>query len=65
VEDLGPVLDKTLLNGEKGEKFDCFGVEKEAVLDWKSVHHVARSNATINISSADIYIDEYSYFVTA
>ena len=39
-------------------------MEKESVLDWKGVYHVAKSNATNKISSGDIfYVDEYSYFV--
>lgn len=65
VEELDLVIDKTLLNGEEGEKFECFGVEKEAVLDWKGVYRVAKSDATIKISSGNLYVDEYSYFLTA
>lgn len=52
-----------LEDGEMGEQFECFGAEKEAVCDWKDVYSVATAEATIKISSGDIYIDEYSYFV--
>jgi len=63
LDKLDPLDDKTLLDGEEGEKFEIFQAEKQAIWDWKDIYSVATGKATIKISCGDIYIDEYSYYV--
>lgn len=63
LDELDPLDDKTLLVSEEGDKFEVFQVEKQAIWDWKDIYSVATGKATIKISSGDIYVDEYSYYV--
>lgn len=61
--EIGTATLDELEDGEMEGQFECFGAEKEAVWDWKDIYSVATAKATIKISSGDIYIDEYSYYV--
>mmetsp|Transcript_24950 Transcript_24950/g.52245 ORF Transcript_24950/g.52245 Transcript_24950/m.52245 type:complete len:459 (+) Transcript_24950:121-1497(+) len=54
-----------LVNDEEDrtKKTSVVKAEKQAVWDWKDVYSVASAKATIKISSRDIYVDDYSYYV--
>lgn len=55
VDELASLTDK--------EGTSILNAEKQAVWDWKDIYSVASAKATIKISSEDIYVDEYSYYV--
>lgn len=63
LEELDPLTDKTLLDGEEGEKFWIYGAHKEATLDWKDQNSFAKAEAQLKISVGNIYVDEYKYHV--
>ncbi|KAL9185120.1 hypothetical protein ACHAXT_002897 [Thalassiosira profunda] len=63
LEDLDPLLDKTLLDGVEGE-FKIYGAHKEAKYDWKESNQFARAEGNLLISKGDIYVDGYSYKVS-
>mmetsp|Transcript_1823 Transcript_1823/g.3328 ORF Transcript_1823/g.3328 Transcript_1823/m.3328 type:complete len:467 (+) Transcript_1823:61-1461(+) len=64
LEELDTRLDDILMkNGEEdGDNIEVFVGMKEAVLDYKDLYSVAKLSAKIMISSAGVYVDEYSYF---
>jgi len=64
LEELDTRLDDILMkNGEEdGDNIEVFVGMKEAILDYKDLYSVAKLSAKIMISSAGVYVDEYSYF---